>query len=151
MECCVDCSKQCCICFNMSTKIWPYRLYRIISSDYGCVRIEYTLVHNVQNISTILFCYSWPWNEECFIGYVGEILTVIIMSDVVLAVVIQSFLLFISICVHIFTFNEIFASFVNELNASIEEEKKTDNFRKLLRFHMDIKGCVCEIKTFVQF
>lgn len=55
----------------------------------------------------------------------------------------QLFLLFISICLHTFTFNEMFASFVNKLDSSTGRRHKTDAIRKLIEFHLVVKRWVC--------
>lgn len=86
--------------------------------------------------------YSWPWSEESLVGYIGEIVATIIIFNTIMAIVVQLFLLFISICFNLFTFNDMFASFVNELDNATEKEKKIEAFRKLIEFHMCIKECV---------
>lgn len=73
------------------------------------------------------------------LGYIGEMVVDVIMLKAIVAVIMQLLLLFIFICIHIFTFTEIFASFVIEVDRSTDEENKTKIFRKLIRFHMDIK------------
>lgn len=90
----------------------------------------------------IKLSYSLPWNQKSWFGYIGEITVDVIIFTVALTIFGQLFLLFISICVHFFTFTEMFESFVNELDSLTEEKKKTDSFRKLIEFHVDIKRCV---------
>lgn len=56
-------------------------------------------------------------------------------------IVVQMPQLFIFICIHLFTFNEMFASFVNALDDATEEEQKNAIFQRLIKFHVDIKRC----------
>lgn len=95
----------------------------------------------------IYFQFSLPWNQESFIGYIGEILVDILLCCTFISVGGQFFLIFIALCVHFFTFNEMFASFVNELDRSTEDTKKTALIRKLIEFHVDIKGYESKISA----
>lgn len=70
----------------------------------------------------------------------GEIIVDIMIFNVVLAIDFQLLLVLISLCTHFFAFNEMFASFVNELDSSTEEKNKKEAIRKLISFHLDIKG-----------
>lgn len=88
------------------------------------------------------FYCSLPWNQECFFGYIGEIFAVILMFDIFFIIAGQMSLLYISICIHFFTFNKMFASFVNDLDNSPKEEEKIEVIQKLIEFHVDIKRCV---------
>lgn len=89
-----------------------------------------------------IYC-SLPWNQESFFGYVGEIFVDVIICGTFVILYGQFSLLFISLCIHFFTFNEMFASFVKEVDNSADEMNKTELIRKLIEFHIDIKGYVC--------
>lgn len=67
----------------------------------------------------------------------------IIVFNAVGVLAIQLFLLFISICIHCCAFKEMFASFVNDVDNAADGEMKTEAFRKLIEFHMDIKEYAC--------
>lgn len=87
------------------------------------------------------FC-SLPWNQESIFGYIGEIVADIVIFNFAVAVAAQLFLLFISLCAHFITFNKMFASFVNEMDNSADVKSEVEMIRKLIEFHMDIKGYV---------
>lgn len=84
--------------------------------------------------------YSLPWNQECFFGYIGEIVADVIIFNITAGVDFHMLLLLISLCAHFFTFNDMFASLVNELDNSTEEKNQTGAIQKLIEFHLDIKG-----------
>lgn len=67
------------------------------------------------------------------------------MFNTIMAIIMQLFLLFISICFNLFTLNQMFESFVNELDNTTEEGQKMKAFQKLIQFHMDVKECVYSI------
>lgn len=87
-------------------------------------------------------CCSLPWNQASIFGYMGEIIADIFIFNFVMFVGVQLFLLFISLCVHFIAFNEMFASFVTELDNKTQNQSKVHIIRKLIEFHMDIKGYV---------
>lgn len=89
----------------------------------------------------VIYC-SLPWNQSSFVGYFGEIIVDIMIFIEVVAIDFQFLLLFTSLCAHFFTFNEMFASFVIGVDSSTEEKRKTECIRKVIQFHLDIKGCV---------
>lgn len=93
------------------------------------------------NDSSWNFHCSWPWSQESLLGYIGEVVANIIMFNTIMGVALQLFLLFISVCVHIFTFNKMFASLVNKVDHASDEEEKNAIFRRLVGFHLDIKRC----------
>ena len=99
-------------------------------------------------IHFIEFRCRLPWNQESFFGYIGEIGVDFIVANNFIFIAGQFFLLFISICVHVFTFNKMFGSFTNELDDSNEAANKFKSIRKLIDFHMEIKECVT---IFMQF
>lgn len=83
--------------------------------------------------------HSLPWNQATLLGYGGEIFTVILNIEVIWIVTCQILILFIAICLYIFTFHDMFVSFVNHLKHSRRIEKKCNAIIKIVEFHIDIK------------
>lgn len=102
----------------------------------------YTLRYDLELLVSFFFL-SLPWNQDSIFGYVGEIFAVILTFNVLTISAGQLFMIFISICIHFFTFNEMFASFVDELGNATKEKKTTASIQKLIEFHTNIKGYVC--------
>lgn len=144
------CANYCSINFNLSMEIWAwaYKYSRIVSSNQDHVRIKYRVTCNYKIVKvSYIFSCSLPWNRESIVGYIGEVVTDILIFDAFIFIIGHLFLLFISLCIYIFTFNKMFGSFVSELDDnSTELKKKIEIIQKLIEFHVDIKGCVCEIK-----
>lgn len=95
-----------------------------------------------KNRIILKFYCSLPWSNESIVGYVGEIIADIIIFDLFIFIVGHLFLLFISLCIHLFAFNRMYANFVNELDNANDEKDKVRIIRKVIEFHVDIKGCV---------
>lgn len=102
---------------------------------------------NVSIKNFITFNSSWPWNQESIVGYIGEIVVDILSSNAFIFLYGQLSLLFISICIHFFAFNEMFARFVRELDDSTDETSKTESIQKLIEFHLKIKRCENETNS----
>lgn len=149
------------ISMEFSTK-WGIVAFIIIATasvlicqlKYGLGQIDSAeLLHSVKAVWVFYFVtvnikcfikkchYRWPWSEESLLGYIVEIVASIIMFSTIMIIVVQMPQLFIFICIHLFTFNEMFASFVKALDDATEEEQKNAIFQRLIKFHVDIKRC----------
>lgn len=113
-------------------------------SRFSMVKTEWSLT----NFWKICFSssHSLPWNQNTILGYVGEIYVGLLNIKMFWIASVQVMFLFIAICLYIFTFYEMFLSFICRLKHLKVNEQRHNAIIEMIEFHKDIKRYkMCEI------
>lgn len=87
---------------------------------------------------TLIYC-SLPWDQETFLGYIGEMVVSMICMEGYLIDNGALLLLFISMCLHHQAFYRMFRNSLCKLNRPDKRRNDKEHLCNLIRFHISVK------------
>lgn len=83
--------------------------------------------------------FSLPWDQETFLGYVAEIICIVVTDEGYLLTSGAVLLLYISMCLHLRAFYEMFQHLLRERERPNRVENSEEFICDVIRFHNSVK------------